>query len=204
MSRRMRRWVIGFGIVNVVLFLALVIVVLSRGPGGGGDTQQADPETPTAAESSASTAAPETETTPSAATESGEPTPTATFEVPEGALDLAQFQLPSRNIGCSLTQDAAECWIVDFSFTPPAGEDCQWRGSIITMTADGVAMPCPPSAPGNANDATPVLDYGLSTAVGQWLCTSTSSGLECSSLADGTGFTVARATFTSYGPGRLV
>lgn len=125
--------------------------------------------------------------------------------MPEGALAVADFTLPSGNIGCSLTPDAGECWIRDFSYTPPvAGQECEWFGALVTFTAQGLVMPCPASQPGSNAAGAAVLEYGQSTAVGPWLCTSTRDGLECSSLADGTGFTIARAAFTSYGPGRLV
>lgn len=199
MSRRLRPWVIGIGALNVVLAIALVIVLASRGPGGDA-TQAEDAPTPDTATSVQQTPQGSESSEPESAT----PTPESAFEVPEGALAIAEFTLPSGNIGCSLSESAGECWIKDFSYAPPGNaENCEWMGGVVVMTSQGLTMPCPDVAPGSSTTGAAVLEYGQSTAIGPWLCTSNQSGLECSSLADGTGFTMARATFTSYGPGRL-
>ncbi|PWD50143.1 hypothetical protein C8046_05140 [Serinibacter arcticus] len=95
------------------------------------------------------------------------------------------------------------CSIANAEFAPPPGDACEWRGQVAVLGIDGVTMPCPDAAAQAAGDGVPVLEYGTSTTIGAWACTSSERGVECFSRADGTGFTLARAAFTSYGPGRL-
>ncbi|HCX85497.1 MAG TPA: hypothetical protein DHV14_10285 [Micrococcales bacterium] len=200
MSATMKRWLIGFAVLDVVLFATLLVLLVSQGPGGSDDADATATATSSSTPAAGATDGTDASPAPSAdATASG----TQEFTPPEGALALADFTLPSRNISCALTDEQADCWIAEATFTPPAGDACEWRGQLVVMTSDGVAMPCPDAAPGPGADGVAVLEYGQTTVVGPWMCTSSDSGLECSSLADGTGFTLARASFTSYGPGRL-
>ncbi|GMA31900.1 hypothetical protein [Litorihabitans aurantiacus] len=202
-----RRWIIGLGAAVGVLALVLVVLLL-QGSGGDADAEDAStaveepavPSSPPATDpSSPATSAPPVETSP--APEPEEPTDLAA--PPEGALDLASFALPSRNIACTLDESAVTCQIADAEFTPPPGEDCEFRGQVVTLADDGVALPCPDGPAAAAGEEIPVLEYGQSTSVGRWACTSSESGVECSSLADGTRFTLARAALTTDGPGAI-
>lgn len=206
MKPSVRRWVIGIGVLDVILFIALIVLLATRGPGTAGSSEAVD--SPTTSATTATSALPppeEGEPTDSGTAEETAPAETPVQrETPEGALTVADFTLPSRNISCSLTEAGATCWIAQATFTPPPGDGCQWRGQVVTLDASGVHMPCPAEQPVAGEDGVTVLEYGQSTVVGPWLCTSSDRGLECSSLDDGTGFTLARASFNSYGPGRLV
>lgn len=196
-----KRWVTGLAALNVVLFLVLASLLLTRGPGGSDEEASAS-----ASESSETAQTPDGEasdpaSTPQASDSPSEPEPELA-PIPDGALELAAFVLPSGNISCDLQDSALACTILNATFEPPAGDGCQWRGQIITLDSSGVFMPCPPQQP-VATEGLTALKYGESTAVGVWVCTSSEQGLECYSREDGTGFTLARSSFTSYGPGRL-
>lgn len=203
MTARTRGWIIGLAVLNALLVVGLV-VTLMLGAAGGDDDAGAD-----ATGSGSGEPAPaldgDTSAPPSASESASEEAP-ATPELaapPEGALDVPAFALPSRNIACTLDESAVTCTIADATFTPPAGEDCEFRGRVVTLSDAGVAMPCPDEQPTAAGEEVPVLEYGQATTIGPWACTSTESGVDCSSLADGTRFTLARASFTSAGPGAL-
>ena len=196
-----KRWVIGLATLNVVLFLILAGLLLTRGPGGSEDEASAS-----ASESSETAQTPDGGATdpasaPQPSASQGEPEPELA-PIPDGARDVAAFVLPSGNISCDLQDSALACTILNATFEPPPGDGCEWRGQIVTLDAAGVFMPCPPQQPA-ATEGLPSLNYGESTAVGVWVCSSSEQGLECYSREDGTGFTLARSSFTSYGPGRL-
>ncbi|TGO06009.1 hypothetical protein [Serinibacter arcticus] len=203
MTARTRGWIIGLAVLNGLLVIGLVVTLMLGAANDGDDA--------TAAESGSGSGEPApaldgATSAPPSASESASAETAETPELappPEGALDAPAFALPSRNIACTLDEAAVTCTIADATFTPPAGEDCEFRGQVVTLSADGVAMPCPDGQQAPAGDDVPTLEYGQSTTVGSWACTSTESGVECSSLADGTRFTLARASFTSEGAGAL-
>jgi len=105
------------------------------------------------------------------------------------------FALPSGNIACEITTDAATCTIANTSAVPPADASC--AGSIghkLTVTAKGAEMPCVEGAlPGVAAKDTTILDYGQSTTVGAFTCTSSSTGVTCKHDPTGKGFQLAKA-----------
>lgn len=206
MSQSIKTWLGVLAALVVALFIVLVWALLLRGPGGvtgaatasSGASESSVSSSPSP-DGSKSTSEP-TDSSPSPSTSpSDELSP-----IPEGALVLSAFALPSRNISCSMGEDGVSCQIADASFTPPAGDGCQWRGQVVLLDSGGVSMPCPEAAPAPAAEDVTVLEYGQTSSVGSWLCTSSERGIECTSRADGTGFTLARAAFTSYGPGRLM
>ena len=182
-----KRWVIGLAALNVVLFVILAGLLLTNGPQESAQTSDGAASDPTTAQ----------EASPSESETEAELAP-----VPEGALEVPTFVLPSGNIACDLQDSGLSCTILNATFEPPAGDACQWRGQVVTLDASGVFMPCPDEQP-VATDGRTALDYGQSTAIGVWVCSSSEQGLECYSREDGTGFTLARSSFTSYGPGRL-
>lgn len=196
--------------VVVLLFVVLVWALLLRGPGGTGASGGESSTSETSASGEDATATDDGTATESESP-SQEPTPTTSEStpaelapVPDGALELTSFTLPSRNISCSMSESGVICEIGDSTFTPPAGPACDLRGKIVVLSDDGVELPCPETAPPGPDEGAAVLEYGQTSSVGTWLCTSSDRGVECSSRADGTGFTLARASFTSYGPGRLM
>lgn len=205
MTARTRGWIIGLAVLNGLLVIGLVVTLMLGA--ATGDDEAATEETgsgssqPAPDLDGATSAAPSPSESNSASAETPE-TPELAAP-PEGALDVPAFALPSRNIACTLDESAVTCTIADATFTPPAGDACEFRGQVVTMSADGVAMPCPDGQQGPAGEEVPVLEYGQATTIGPWACTSTESGVDCASLADGTRFTLARASFTSEGPGAL-
>ena len=110
------------------------------------------------------------------------------------------FALPSGNIACEITADAATCTIANTSAAPPPDANC--TGSIgheLTVTAKGAEMPCVQGAlPGVAAKDTKVLDYGQSTTVGAFTCTSSSTGVTCKHDPTGMGFQLAKAAATLF------
>lgn len=202
MTQRTRSWIIALSALNAALVLVILVQLIigaaSDDGDDGGPSPSATSETqPTADVGGQEQSEPDGE----------EPVETMTPELaapPAGALELGAFTLPSKNIVCTLEEAAATCTIANATFTPPAGEACDFRGQLVQMTENGVAMPCPGEGAQPAGDDVTVLEYGQSATAGSWACTSSERGIDCFSLADGTGFTLARAAFTSYGPGRLL
>lgn len=200
MTPEVKRWIIALAVIDVVLLITFAVLLVAGGPASSG---REDASASASASASAGTEA-ETEGTDTTSP-SGEPSEgeSPSYGAAASALDLPQFQLPSGNIYCTLTEETAGCTIVDRTYDTPPGEDCEWRGNVVQLTTDGVALPCPTSQPSTASSAMTVLEYGQSATLGPWVCQSNRDGLECFSLIDGTGFTLARASLTSYGPGAL-
>ncbi len=105
------------------------------------------------------------------------------------------FALPSGNIACEITGEAASCTIADSTAEAVPVEGCAApAGQLVRVTADGAETPCPRGAlPGPAAAGTPVLEYGESTTVGDFTCTSSTSGVTCRHDPSGAGFSLARA-----------
>ncbi|GEL99957.1 DUF6636 domain-containing protein [Cellulomonas terrae] len=168
-ARNIRLFVI-VDVVLVVLLLVLAIVFASRGGSGGGSD---DAATGTTASSTP---------TPSSSSTSTEP---------------VAFALPSGNIACTMSVDGATCTIASFTYAPPVVAGCTEKtGHVIVLNADGVAFDCvsgPP--PAVAGEDVPVLEYGLTTSVGEYTCRSATDGVQCTD-ASGTGFRLARASWS--------
>ncbi|WP_426595143.1 DUF6636 domain-containing protein [Cellulomonas sp. McL0617] len=168
---RRRTLITVFVVVDVVLVVLLVVIALNRGGGGGdsGDT--------------AGSAGTGTSAHPSGA---GSPAATGT----------TQFALPSGNIACAMSTDGVTCTIASFTYAPPVVPGCaEVTGHVIVLNADGVAFSCvsgPP--PAVAGSDVPVLDYGKSTTVGEYTCTSATDGVQCVD-GSGKGFQLARAAW---------
>ena len=108
-----------------------------------------------------------------------------------------QFTLPSKNIGCRVSTEAARCDIDKKTWKPPAKPaDCQqaW-GNAITVTAQEAAMTC---AGDTVMGSTEILAYGKAAQVGDFVCTSASAGVRCTHAPSGHGFTLARLEYTIF------
>ncbi|MGW6131312.1 hypothetical protein ACWFNE_14915 [Cellulomonas sp. NPDC055163] len=169
-----------FLLVDLVLVLALVVVaavVLSgvlRSTGPRDTGSDVDP----AASASASAA------TPSAA-----PTGVETFASPTG------------NISCTMADDGVTCSIASITFAAPGAESCAagTLGHVVVAGADGVELPCVDGpVPAVAADDVPRLEYGATSTVGAWTCTSATNGVTCVDGA-GAGFRLARAELVELG-----
>jgi hypothetical protein len=112
---------------------------------------------------------------------------------PSASPGVPQFQLPSGNIACDMTTDNVTCTIADKTFTAPPDAGCSGdAGHTIVLTANGVAVPCVQGPrPTAAATAVPTLNYGGTTTVGQYTCTSATNGVTCVN-GMGKGFRLAR------------
>lgn len=109
---------------------------------------------------------------------------------------LTDFQLPSGNIYCSMTEDSATCTIVDFSYEPPPPpEGCAGTaGHVLTVSAGGPAsFACVEGDVAPPPADLPVLDYGQGSTIGEMTCLSSRNGAFCRHDPSGAGFSVARA-----------
>ena len=152
----------------VVLLLILAIMYLGGDDGGSDDADAGSTATSAPTSSSSST--------------STEP---------------VTFALPSGNIACTMSVDGVTCSIASYTYAPPVVAGCtEVTGHVIVLNADGVAFDCvsgPP--PAVAGDDVPVLEYGLTTSVGDYTCRSATDGVQCTD-GSGTGFRLARASWS--------
>lgn len=105
-----------------------------------------------------------------------------------------RFASPTGNIVCDLTADGATCTIANTTVEPPQIDGCTGAGTghVITLTGDGVDVPCTDQVPGAAGGDVDVLEYGTSQSVGDYTCTSGSNGMSCVDTT-GVGFRIATA-----------
>ncbi|PVU81933.1 hypothetical protein DDP54_01635 [Cellulomonas sp. WB94] len=110
---------------------------------------------------------------------------------------LESFALPSGNIACTMSESGAKCTIASITFTPPTDAACTGSiGHVFEVGADGVRIPCVDGpAPGVAADGTPQLEYGTSSTVGGYTCSSSTNGVRCVEDATGRGFELARSKY---------
>lgn len=186
-SRRLGPLEITLIVIDVVLIGVLIFLIATQP--AGPDEQPSETTSSTAADGGAT----EEET-------SAEPSSTQAVTVPEGALDLAEFATPSGNIWCTLSEDAATCQIGSIEYEPPSIPDCDdndLAGKVLRVSGETADYPCPD---GNIAGADPedrdVLDYGQTTHVGDYMCTSTEEGVSCTDITTGASFSVRRAGAT--------
>lgn len=176
-----------FLLVDVVLVLALAVVavlVVTGTLGGSAGPRDAAPD---AAASSSATVAPPAST--------ASPSPDA---APTG---IEAFATQTRNIACTMREGGVTCTIASKTFVPPGAEACSGTiGHVVEASADGIEVPCVDGpAPGPAAEDVPVLEYGSTSAVGGWTCTSATNGVTCVDDATGAGFRLARAELVEVG-----
>lgn len=126
---------------------------------------------------------------------SGSPAATSPAEGETASSSADQrFASPTGNIVCDMTADGVTCTIANTSVEAPQIDGCTGAGTghVITLTADGVDVPCTDQAPSAAGADVQVLQYGSSQQVGDYTCTSGSNGMSCVDGA-GTGFRIATA-----------
>jgi len=171
LSRGLKIFLIADLVLVVVLGVTAILVL-----GGGSSTPSAEPESPTA----------------TSATSAGSTTPASTDAATSDTEQ--QFASPTGNIVCDLTADGVTCTIANTSVAPPQIDGCTGAGTghVITLTADGVEVPCTEQAPGTAGAGVEVLQYGSSQTVGDYTCSSASNGMTCVTGA-GVGFRIATA-----------
>lgn len=187
MARRLGPLEITLIVVDVVLIGVLIALIATapRGPDEVGAQE-------TTAASSSAPLDPETED------ETGSPSSTQAVTVPADALDIAEFQSPSGNIWCTISEAAAMCQIEDIDYQPTqitGCEDNELAGRIVQVTAEGAEYPCPGGDIGGGAPADrAVLQYEPPevTAVGDFMCSSAQTGVTCTNLSSGKSFTITR------------
>ena len=177
-----------FVVVDVILVLTFLVLLAMNVMADGGESGDGGTSAD-AGQTSSATPEPETDPQESAPAE------------PVAAEAVAEFQLPSGNIFCSMTDTSATCTILAFSYTAPelpAG--CAGTvGNVLTVTAaDGAAMPCVTTPPTGAVAGTPVLEYGQASTVGEMTCQSSPNGVYCQHDPTRTGFSVAKAGYRLF------
>ena len=166
-----------FVVVDAVLLLAFLVVLALFLSGSIGGSSSARDQTSSAA--------------PTGTASGSTPRPSGTS--PGKA--ATKFTLPSGNISCEITADAATCTIASSTATPPVDASCTGViGLVLTVTAKGATMPCVHgTVPGKAAAGSAVLNYGQSKTVGDFTCTSSSTGVSCRHDPSGKGFQLAKA-----------
>lgn len=187
-SRRLGPLEITLIVVDAIL-IGVLVVLLVTAPDGPDDRTGDDPS---------STAA----TTDPSATVTEDPTSAQVVTVPADAVDLAEFATPSGNIWCTIGDDSAACQIDTIEYAPPQIEGCDDNdllGRVLVVGPDGAEFPCPDgSIPGADPDDREVLDYGQTTHVGDYMCEVTRTGVTCTNITTGSGFSVRRAEATRF------
>lgn len=106
----------------------------------------------------------------------------STTAVPGDVVDLTgvawTFRMPSGNIGCAMEEDGVVCAIAVFDYPPPALDGCEGEtGAAFRLDARGTAPLCTTGTV-EVDDA-PELAYGESRTVGEFICTSSETGVSC-------------------------
>jgi hypothetical protein len=112
------------------------------------------------------------------------------------------FQTPSGNIACILSDEGARCDIAKRDWNAPRPASCPPQmdfGQGLTVSDEG-------DGPGTvvcAGDTTldpsaPVLDYGESTSVGDFTCTSEEDGVTCRDDGDNRGFFISKQAYELF------
>ncbi|WP_412752510.1 DUF6636 domain-containing protein [Krasilnikovia sp. M28-CT-15] len=103
----------------------------------------------------------------------------------------AQFQLPSKNIGCYLSAELARCDIAKRSWTPPpkpANCELDWANGATVEGSRKASLTCAGDTVLGGRDE---LAYGRSLRAGDMVCDSRSTGVHCANLTTGHGFALS-------------
>lgn len=178
-------------IVLDVLLIAALVVIMATWPDVTSNQGTAASTTGTGA-----TGAPED----GGAGDGEETTQAEVVEVPDDALDVAAFTMPSGNIWCQLGDDSTQCVIESFDFSPPPLDGCgqDVAGHVWQVTTEQAGPVCPGDAVPQAPDDVTELAYGDATTVGDFLCESTRDGVVCRAISTGHGFEIARSGTRSF------
>ncbi|MFV0251811.1 MAG: hypothetical protein ACK5H2_00550 [Beutenbergiaceae bacterium] len=188
MSQRIGRAEIALIVVDAVLVVILIALMVTRPT----DTDVTDEPT----ESPQTAAAPLNPETG----QSGTAGSTQAVTAPADALQITEFASPSGNIWCTIGAEAATCQIADMSYQPPTVNGCEDNellGYIVQVSVDGPEYPCPTgNISGPAATERTALEYGETSAVGDFMCQSSETGMTCTNLSTGARFSIARAGVT--------
>ncbi len=142
----------------------------------------------------------ETPTEP-AATSEPPTTPPTSQETPERLVlpntvgEISVFLTPSRNIGCQISAGLVRCDILEHTYGDPRKPaDCTGDyGQSLAVDTKGIGQFVCVSDTVIMRTA-PVLQYGSSTSVGDFGCTSRQTGITCYNLLTEHGFELSQAS----------
>jgi Tfp pilus assembly PilM family ATPase len=136
--------------------------------------------------------------TPEESSESPAPEPEVDyadgFDVSEHSDDgSVQFVTPSGNIGCYMDAEFARCDIQERDWSVDKPSDCeQDYGFAMAVGESSSSFVCAGDTVGFDGFT---LDYGSGARIGDFLCTSSDSGVVCVNESTGDGFKMSRADY---------
>lgn len=204
-NRGLSNGVIGLIVADAALVLVLIALIITH-PSSGPAAPEESPVSPQATEPAEPAEQQEAEADPERQDgaddgEADDPQDGSPVEEPpEGVRNEPAFVTPSGNIWCELSADSATCTIGGHEYDIPDQPDCEGHvGRVIQVTGAEATMPCVgQSPPTSATAAHAELDYGESTMVGDFLCSSEETGVTCRSMVDGHGFALAYADYSIF------
>ena len=120
-----------------------------------------------------------------------EPIPTVT----PSSLSSRTFQMPSKNIGCTVGEGVLVCDILS-GLNPEPKKSCELDWTGMEMETLGTAQPrCAGDTAYDQN--APILAYGKTWSRDHFVCSSAATGLTCWNN-DGRGFTLSREAWTAF------
>jgi hypothetical protein len=173
------------------LAAGLVVAMTAGGCGSDEDETTSAAQTTTAAEAATTTTPAEPADGPA------KPKPEEKPPAEPEPQELTQFSTPSGNIGCVMSAEAVRCDIRERSWDPPAPPaDCELDfGHGIVLSEEGRAeLVC---AGDTALGGEEVLEYGETSKVGSYSCTSAAAGITCQA-DNGHGFFLSRQVYELY------
>ena len=121
-------------------------------------------------------------------------TTTSTTSIATSTVNLATFKSPSGNIGCMIIAGTARCDIRKRTWSPPPRpSSCpnivDFGQGLIVGGSGAARFVC--AGDTSADPSAAPLAYNSDTVVGNFTCSSTSSGMTCTNTASGHGFFIA-------------
>ena len=120
-----------------------------------------------------------------------EPIPTITTIT----LSSPTFQMPSKNIGCTLGEGVLVCDVLS-GLNPEPKKSCELDWTGMEMESNGPAQPRCAGDTAYVQSA-PVLAYGDTWGSGGFFCTSATTGLKCFNR-DEHGFSLSREAWAQF------
>lgn len=180
---------------------AVAALVLLVGCSGTPSTQQPATTTVTVTPRPDKPAVAPTPTSPAETPATGEPTPPeeppAQGQAAPASTTYPAFKTPSGNIECAYGFRTMECRIAEHKWPAAAQpDDCDlaWFGNEVSLDSTAWHGICRGDVGlvADAGSGKPELPYGTSNSTGDITCTSEETGLACTNVDTGAGFTLSR------------
>lgn len=112
---------------------------------------------------------------------------------------FAAFSSPTGNIGCYSAQNETRCDVGEQNWPnlPPKPSDCDldWGGALAVDTTGAGFHVCRGDTTLGPPD---VIPYGEANEVGDFICRSERSGMECTNTTTKHGFQISRTSFRLF------